>query len=268
MAVGGAMSQPDLFENRPVFQLKGGTLAATVLELVHSQLAPFERQLADKVAQAPQLLRGTPVIVALDRLAEVDATPDLLALLSACQRQGLHVVAIRAVRPPDIAAANELGILVLPPGRGRERAVEPVEPVPAMAVETARPEAAPEPVATTAAAEPVVETVVRPTRLVTEPVRGGQQIYSPGDLIVMAQVSAGAELIAEGHIHVYGALRGRALAGARGDAEARVFCQQLHAELVAVAGRYQVADDLKSHARWGQSAQIFLTDDALQLAAL
>lgn len=267
------MSQPDLFENRPVFQLKGGTLAATVLELAHSQLAPFERQLADKVAQAPQLLRGTPVIVALDKLAEAEATPDLLALLSACQRQGLHVVAIRAVRPPDIAAANELGILVLPPGRGRERALEPIAApagvAPVATAESARVEAgtveatAPAPVA-----EPVVETVVRPTRLVTEPVRGGQQIYSPGDLIVMAQVSAGAELIAEGHIHVYGALRGRALAGARGDAAARVFCQQLHAELVAVAGRYQVADDLKSHARWGQSAQIFLTDDALQLAAL
>lgn len=265
MAVGGVMSQPDLFDNRPVFQLKGGTLAATVLELAHSQLAVFERQLADKVAQAPQLLRGSPVILGLDRLAEADATPDLLVALSACQRQGLHVVAVRAVRPQDIAAANELGMLVLPPGRSRERALEssPEQPaeVTAVAVEPAPPMTAP-------SSEAVVETVVRPTRLVTEPVRGGQQIYSPGDLIVMAQVSAGAELIAEGHIHVYGALRGRALAGARGDAEARVFCQQLHAELVAVAGRYQVADDLKSHARWGQSAQIFLTDDALQLAAL
>ncbi len=88
------------------------------------------------------------------------------------------------------------------------------------------------------------------TRLVTEPVRSGTQIYARGsDLIVTASVSPGAELVADGNIHVYGALRGRALAGAGGDEAARIFCTRLEAELVSIAGRYLVSEHLPADAR-------------------
>jgi septum site-determining protein MinC len=102
-----------------------------------------------------------------------------------------------------------------------------------------------------------------PARLVTEPVRSGTQIYARGtDLIVTAAVSAGAELVADGHIHVYGALRGRALAGAGGDVEARIFCSRLEAELVSIAGRYLVSEQLPPEQR-GSAVHIALVDDQL-----
>jgi septum site-determining protein MinC len=103
------------------------------------------------------------------------------------------------------------------------------------------------------------------TRLVTEPVRSGTQIYARGaDLIVTAPVSAGAELVADGNIHVYAALRGRALAGASGDASARIFCSRLEAELVSIAGRYLVSEQLPAEQR-GLPVQIALVEDQLTI---
>ena len=100
-------------------------------------------------------------------------------------------------------------------------------------------------------------------RLVTEPVRSGTQIYARGtDLVVTAAVSPGAELVADGNIHVYGVLRGRALAGASGDVEARIFCTRLEAELVSIAGRYLVSEQLPQEQQ-GSAVQIALLDDQL-----
>jgi septum site-determining protein MinC len=87
--------------------------------------------------------------------------------------------------------------------------------------------------------EPLVEN-----KLITQPVRSGQRVYAKGDLIVTATVSAGAEIMAEGNIHVYGTLRGRALAGVLGNVESRIFCSDLQAELISIAGIYQLSDDL------------------------
>jgi septum site-determining protein MinC len=102
-------------------------------------------------------------------------------------------------------------------------------------------------------------------RLVTEPVRSGTQIYARGtDLVVTAAVSPGAELVADGNIHVYGALRGRAMAGASGDVEARIFCSRLEAELVSIAGRYLVSEQLPAEQR-GFPVQIVLVDDQLTI---
>ncbi len=99
----------------------------------------------------------------------------------------------------------------------------------------------------------------------TEPVRSGTQIYARGgDLIVTAAVSAGAEVMADGNIHVYGRLRGRALAGAAGDTAARIFCTRLEAELISIAGRYLVSEQLPAEYQGGP-AQIALVDDALTI---
>jgi septum site-determining protein MinC len=83
------------------------------------------------------------------------------------------------------------------------------------------------------------------TVLITKPIRSGQRIYSHGDLIVLAQVGAGAEILAEGNIHVYGTLRGRALAGVQGNVDARIFCSDLQAELISIAGHYKISDDIQ-----------------------
>ena len=105
------------------------------------------------------------------------------------------------------------------------------------------------------------------TRLVTEPVRSGQQIYAKGDLIVVGSVSHGAELLAEGNIHVYGPLRGRALAGLRDNPAARIFCRSLEAELISIAGYYRLAEDLEPAQR-GQPVQIHLDGENLHVLPL
>jgi septum site-determining protein MinC len=110
-----------------------------------------------------------------------------------------------------------------------------------------------------------VSSAAAKSRLITQPVRSGTQVYArDADLVVTAPVSAGAEIMADGNIHVYAALRGRALAGAGGDAEARIFCSRLEAELVSIAGHYLVSDQIPPEFR-GLPVQIALVDDRLTI---
>lgn len=122
--------------------------------------------------------------------------------------------------------------------------------------------------------ETVVETVIeerlvqRQSKVITRPVRSGQQIYAEGaDLIVLAQVSEGAEVLADGHIHIYGTLRGRALAGVKGDETARIFCQQMEAELVSVAGNFVLQDSLPKELL-KKPAQVSLSGEKVIVEAL
>lgn len=307
------MSQADLLDHDPVFQLKGSMLAVTVLELAHNDLPRLDRQLADKVAQAPNFFHDTPLVLALDKLPDGEGQLDLQGVLDICRRHGLRTLAIRASREEDIRLATMFDIPVLPPsGSSRERTVEPKDAVPQVTgatpvrrprgeklsekvveqaagstqaekpAETVKEEKPAEVVAEKAAeaeesakaAAPEKPTeppppVVRPTKLVTTPVRGGVQIYAAGgDLIVLAPVSPGAELLADGNIHVYGPMRGRALAGVKGDTSARIFCQQLAAELVSIAGNYKVAEDLRRSPQWGQAVHVSLSGDVLNITRL
>ena len=110
--------------------------------------------------------------------------------------------------------------------------------------------------------------VQRVSKVITRPVRSGQQIYAEGaDLIVLAQVSEGAEVLADGHIHIYGSLRGRALAGVKGDVGARIFCQQFEAELVAIAGNFVLQEALPKEL-FKKSAQISLDGEKVIVEAL
>ncbi|AMA45222.1 septum site-determining protein MinC [Pseudomonas monteilii] len=240
----------------PVFQLKGSMLAITVLELAHNDLDALDRQLAAKVAQAPNFFSNTPLVLALDKLPIACGPLDLPALMRICRHHGLRTLAIRANRIEDIAAAIAIDLPVLPPSGARER---PLEPEP----EVKPPEPAPPP------PPPPSEPEVRPTRIVSSPVRGGQQIYAQGgDLIVTSSVSPGAELLADGNIHVYGAMRGRALAGVKGNTRARIFCQQMTAELLSIAGQYRVCEELRRDPLWGFGVQVSLSGDVLNITRL
>ncbi|HVZ35347.1 MAG TPA: septum site-determining protein MinC, partial [Polyangiaceae bacterium] len=100
------------------------------------------------------------------------------------------------------------------------------------------------------------------------PLRSGQVVYAEQcDAVVMAPVNAGAEIIADGNIHIYSSLRGRALAGAHGNEEARIFCKSLEADLVAIAGCYLRADEIPEKCR-GRPAQIYLENGHLIIAEL
>lgn len=258
------MTHADPTDQEPVFRLKGNMLAVTVLELARNDLARLDRQLTEKVAQAPNFFTGTPVVLGLEHLAEDDAPLDLGALLDICQRHGLLALGVRASRAADIEAANELGLPLLAPASGRER------PLGEPAAQPAAPPAAAEP-EEPAPAEPETpeEPDCRPTLVITRPVRGGQQVYARGgDLVVLSAVSPGAELIADGNIHVYGPLRGRVMAGAKGDTNARIFCQQLTAELLSIAGNYKVAEDLRRSPQWGKPVHVSLSGGVLNITRL
>jgi septum site-determining protein MinC len=242
------MSQADLLDQDPVFQLKGSMLAITVLELSHNDLDRLDRQLASKVSQAPNFFSNTPLVLALDKLPDGEGDLDLGELMTICRQHGLSTLAIRASRAEDIAAAQAIALPVLPPSGARERPIE--------LAGAKEPEKPPEP-------------QLQPSKIITTPIRGGQQVYAQGgDLIVLAPVSAGAELLADGNIHVYGPMRGRALAGIKGDRSARIFCQQLGAELLSIAGQYKVAEDLRRDPLWSEAVQVSLSGDVLNITRL
>lgn len=235
-----------LHDATPAFQLKGGSFTGTVLELHTAELDRVAVHLAARLQDAAAWLRDSPVILNLDKVAGSDA--DWAGLVALCRANGVSLVGIRA--PQALHAA--LMALDVPVLQGLKRKGAEVE------------------VAERAAAAPASAPVAPrgATRIITQPVRGGQQIYAEGDLIVLAPVSAGAEVLADGNIHIYAPLRGRALAGVQGNTEARVFCQMLEAELVSVAGRYRVAEDLRKTAHWGKAVQVMLEQDQLNLLDL
>ncbi len=237
-----------LHDATPAFQLKGGSFTGTVLELHSTDLTLVAAHLAARLQDAAAWLRESPVILNLDKVAGSDA--DWAGLVALCRANGVSLVGIRAPQALQ-ASLQALDVPVLQ-GLKRKGAEVEVAAAPAPA-----PAAAPAPVAPRAA-----------TRIITQPVRGGQQIYAEGDLIVLAPVSAGAEVLADGNIHIYAPLRGRALAGVQGNIDARVFCQSLEAELVSVAGRYRVAEDLRKTKQWGKAVQVVLDQDQLNLLDL
>lgn len=226
---------------------------------VNDPVSPdFFPQLSVKVRQAPNFFRNAPIVLDFDELTDEAPRFDVAALVTNLRTLYLLPVGYqggpRAVQEGALAA----GLTPMPAGRAAKldgvRAAEPQSP-PAEA-----------PVAVVAPPPP--EVVHRPALVVTEPVRSGQQIYAEKtDLIITATVSPGAEVVADGNIHVYGALRGRALAGVSGDAKARIFCQSLDAEVVSVAGLYRVSEDFGNDVL-KKPVQIFLRDGYLHMEPL
>lgn len=119
------------------------------------------------------------------------------------------------------------------------------------------------------AATTKVKHVLQPTKIISTPVRSGQQVEAiDGDLIVTSNISTGAELMADGNIHIYGAMRGRAMAGFHGNSKARVFCSKLTAELISIAGQMITEEELRRHPLWGKPAQLSLEENQLVISPL
>ncbi len=236
----------------------------TMLRLRSTDVELVERQLRAKVAKLPSLFLDAPVLVDLGGLgdgASLLAVDDLVKALRACK-----LVPVAAANIPDelrgAVAAAGLGIW-RPPVAPRGRTADDSE-----AAET--PEPAPAPTATALAAlpSPLPRAPHTGPMVVTKPVRGGQVIHArDNDLVVLAPVNPGAQVIADGHLHVYAPLRGRAVAGAAGLPGARIFCQKLEAELVAISGAYVMAEEIPTALR-GRAAQVFLENGECRIAAL
>jgi septum site-determining protein MinC len=233
------------------FQLKGSAISVVVLAIIHYEPAALAQELKEKIDQAPQFFLNSPVLISFEKLVDVEPLGAGLApLLDICRTLGLQPLGFTAVPDDLLPVVQSTGLALLP--RPGERALKM----------PSHEEAAPEP-----RGQVQVETVIeerliqRVSKLVTRPVRSGQQIYAEGaDLIVMAQVSEGAEVLADGHIHIYGSLRGRALAGVRGDDSARIFCQSMEAELVSIAGNFLLRDSFAEDVL-KKPVQIYLAGD-------
>jgi septum site-determining protein MinC len=244
------------------FDLKGTMASFTMLRLRSTDVALVERQLRVKIAQLPSLFLDAPVLVDLGALGEGAASlalDELVRAMRACK-----LVPVAAANIPDelrdAVAAAGLGVW-RPPVTPRGRSADESE-----AVETPAPE--PASTAATALPAPLLRAPHTGPMVVTKPVRGGQVIHArDNDLVVLAPVNPGAQVIADGHLHVYAPLRGRAVAGAGGLPGARIFCQKLEAELVAISGAYVMAEEIPAALR-GRPAQVFLENGECRIAAL
>ena len=206
-------------------ELKGTTFTISVLHLSDGNPARIRQLLEAKVAQAPQFFNCAPLVLNVERLSEI---PDFEQLRELVESEDFVLVGITGARDEAMkTAAKAAGLAVMVSGKGRKTDPEPAAPAPDPV------EAAP------------VQAPMEPSKVHVGPVRSGQQIYAAGtSLVVLGSVSPGAEVIADDSIHIYGALRGRAIAGAKGNPLARIYCQQLQAELLSIAGTFQLSDAL------------------------
>lgn len=236
--------------------LKIGQVGIANLRVRTLDVARLGAEMRDRVARAPKLFERAAVIVDFGGLPGTPDAATARALIEALRDAGAIPVALAYGSTDNEKLAIELGLPLLAKFRAQYESGAAEAP----AAVAAKPAAAPAPVASAAGSEPGM--------LQTAPIRSGQQIYAEQrDLTVLGTVGAGAEVIADGSIHVYGALRGRALAGARDNAKARIFCREFHAELVAIAGHYKVMEDIPADVR-GKPAQVWLENGQIHIAAL
>lgn len=237
------MATPREADDNPI-ELKGRMATVTILRLKSADPDILLRNLDRRLAEAPAMFQGMPVALDVDALDPLPDDAGLNTLIAGLRERGLAPVAVTGQHEDTLARATRLGLGVM--RSGATTASEPPKSAPVAA----------------AAAAAV------PTRIVTQPVRSGQQVYARGgDLILLTSVSPGAEVLADGCIHVYGALNGRALAGVQGDRAARIFCRQFNAELVAIAGHYQISENIEDGDR-GRDVQISLQGEALTIEPL
>lgn len=228
----------------PVLEFKSSTFSVPVLVLASNDVITIEQQLQEKIHLAPEFFKNSPLVFDLQELNSLDLDIDVTELINIIRKLGLLPIGIRGGAAQQNQQALELGI---PIHSGYSTAVS----------SGTQKQQTPEPEATTE-----LQVIAATNTLITHPVRSGQRIYAAGDLIILAQVSAGAEILAEGNIHVYGSLRGRALAGVQGNTEARIFCSDLQAELISIAGNYKISEDLNG-AVLNQPVQIYLQNHTL-----
>lgn len=232
-----------------IIDIKSGSYTFPVLSVSSSNINKITQQLLEKIKQAPDFFKNAPLIIALSEKKQ--KTLDLAHLIIVLRDLGFIIVGISGGSKEQQRTAKSLCLAILAnthsknmvlPERNREQ-----------------PKLIQASLAKAVAVEPVI---------ITQPVRSGQRVIAEkGDLIVLASVSSGAELLANNNIHIYGHLRGRALAGINGNKNARIFCAGLEAELVSIAGIYKVPDQFFENVN-GKPAQIFIENNKLIIQSL
>ncbi|MCP3127398.1 septum site-determining protein MinC [Shewanella sp. KJ2020] len=217
---------------KPSLELKGASFTLSVLHINSSDLHAVMAELDSKLAQAPQFFLGAPLVVNLSAIQDNDF--DLHGLKELLLSRQLVIVGITGATTVLSNQAKTLGLAIVKAGK-----------------QSTTPPPAP-----------------RQTKIVKQNIRSGQQVYAKnGDLIIFGAVGNGAEVIADGSIHIYGALRGKAMAGAAGDPTAVIIAHSLEAELVSIAGQYWLAENLQQHST-DKSGCIRLNGESLMVESL
>jgi septum site-determining protein MinC len=236
----------------PFFELRSGVVDTLLFVVKTPDLDAVAAELERRFEATPEFFAGETVALDVRRL-EQGVAVDVGALVQVLQRFRMRPVAVIAHETQhDWALAGGL-----PQVESRER--RGAQPAAAPSPETAAP--------AQAAVERIVE-VPRSAMVVDRPLRSGQQVFARGDLIVLGMVNHGAELIAEGNIHIYAPLRGRALAGVHGNHEARIFCTCFEPELISIAGIYRTTENPLPAELLGHAVQIALRDEKLIIEPL
>ena len=249
----------------PAGELKIGQVGIANLRVRTLDVARLAGEMRERVARAPKLFARAAVVLDFGGLSTTPDHGTARSLVDALREAGVLPVALAYGTSDNDALAQQLGLPLLAKFRA---SYEPAGNPPAGAADAAARESAPA-AAVAAPAAPTREGPAGEPGLVqAAPVRSGQQLYAENrDLTVLSAVGAGAEVIADGSIHIYGALRGRALAGAQGNEKARIFCREFHAELVAVAGHYKVLEEIPRELR-GKPAQVWLDGGQLRVESM
>ncbi|TDR43022.1 septum site-determining protein MinC [Tahibacter aquaticus] len=245
----------------PVGELKFGQVGIANLRLKTLDDASLAQELKAKLDTAPQLFQRTPVVLDLSHLAQLPDAERVRGLLQTIRDSGMLPVGLAYGTSENEALARALDLPLFAKFRAAYENGGSAESVPATAAPAPAPARATPPPPSAGSRGPA-------SQLQTQPVRSGQQVYARGtDLVITAVVGNGAEVIADGSVHVYAALRGKAVAGAQGDASARIYCQDFQAELVSIAGHYRVFEDIPADLR-GKPVQVWLEGEKLLLARL
>jgi septum site-determining protein MinC len=220
--------------------MKAGQFTIPTLVLRDRDTDALDRFLMAQTARAPRFFDRAPIAVDVSQLAGDDVIDLLIQVVGMLRGHAMIPVGVRGAAPAQHEQIAALELALMP---------------------------APRPTATTAPT-PSNGPATAQTLVVEQPVRSGQRIFARGgDLVLLGGVSSGAEVMAEGHIHAYGPLRGRAMAGVSGNVGARVFCRELGAELISIAGRYRVSENLESH-HLGKAVSVSLNGDKLEFRLL
>jgi septum site-determining protein MinC len=253
-------------------ELKIGQVGIANLRIRTLDPARLAAEMRERVNSAPRLFQHAAVILDFGGLSDCPDAATVNTLVAALRDAGVLPIGIAYGTSAIEALSREVSLPLLAKFRASYEsstgtvgaAVGRDEPAPK---EESRPKAAPatQPQSQAEIPRPATAAAASPGLMHATPVRSGQQVYAQNrDLTVCAMVGAGAEVIADGSIHIYGALRGRALAGANGNTQARIFCREFHAELVAVAGTYKVLEEVPAKLV-GKPVQIWLDDGKLRI---
>jgi septum site-determining protein MinC len=228
----------------PCYEIKSADLSLVALILKTKNIAEVSSALAHQLAESPGFFDHDPLVIDVSVLSLVDdETIDLKTLMAVLQHHQLVPLAIKGASTALLDLAKGEGLVDASDARIRR------------SIPLAESQTSQEPLSVPLTPSPSLSVAMR----IDKPLRSGQQVYAKGrDLIVMGMVNAGAEVIADGHIHVYGSLRGKAIAGARGNTEALIFAQAMEPELISIAGVYRTSENLLSKDLLGKPALVSL----------